>query len=91
MLSVVAIPVTNLVALGYGGFSDIYRGEWCGNENGMPVVVKIFRVNIKEQSEKTLAVERVCLIVVLGNEQNNHKMFTATQEGVGGMEYPFSP
>jgi len=58
MLSVVAIPVNNLVALGYGGFSDIYRGEWCGNENGMPVVVKIFRVNIKEQSEKTLAVER---------------------------------
>ena len=70
-----------------GGFGEVYQGELlCGTH----VVIKMPRVNIKEQSEKTLAVERVCLIVVLGNEQNNHKMFTATQEGVGGMEHPFS-
>jgi len=34
-----------------GGFSDVYQGEWCGKR----VAIKILRVNIEEQSEKTLA------------------------------------
>jgi hypothetical protein len=52
-----------------GGFSDVYMGE----RRGSPVAIKCIRVNIGEQSEKTLAVKSVGLIVFLGSEQNSNK------------------